>query len=214
MTYVTQLISRRWLSENAFEVGFRRPEGFGFEPGQHIRFEHNGLYRDYSLISSSSDPSLSLCIRKMGKFSSVLAEAEIGSDFEFSGPHGYFLFQPSAHPAVWIATGTGIAPFVSMARSGINGFMLLHGVRSPADLYYEILLRPSASLYIPCLSKPSDIMPPDAYSGRVTGYIRDRMARSNYEFYLCGQREMIRDMTALLDEQFPSSRVYYEIFDS
>lgn len=215
MKYLTQLIDRRWLSENAFEITFSRPEKFGFQAGQHIRFGHDGLYRDYSLISSSSEESLALCVRRLGKFSSVLAEAEIGSAFEFSGPHGYFAFQPSAHPAVWIATGTGIAPFVSMARSGIKSFMLLHGVRSPADLYYETLMRSSASLYLPCLSQVSDSAPADAYFGRVTGYIRDYLtADKKYEFYLCGHREMIRDMTALIDEHFPTSRMYYEIFDS
>ena len=41
-----------------------------------------------------------------------------------------------------------------------------------------------------------------------------KLARRAYDFYLCGREEMIRDVTLLVDEAFPGSRVYAEIFFS
>ena len=138
-TQTTELLKRRWLSKNAFEIELSRPESFEFSAGQTIRFIHDGVERYYSLTSGPDDPTLSLCVRfvEKGTFSVVLSTAEPGTPFRFTGPHGYFTFKPSRRQAIFIATGTGIAPFVSIAGSGVGGFMLLHGVSYMEDLYYQ-----------------------------------------------------------------------------
>jgi ferredoxin-NADP reductase len=95
--------------------------------------------RDYSLVSAPVDPTLALCIRKVagGRLTPDLSNAPVGSQFHFNGPHGYFTFRPSTRPAIFVATGTGLAPFVSMARSNVTGFILLHGVNLASDLYFS-----------------------------------------------------------------------------
>jgi NAD(P)H-flavin reductase len=102
-----------------------------------------------------------------------------------------------------------------MARSGISGFTLLHGVREPSELYYKTMLRENAGQYIPCLSRRGTEVSnlAGAFVGRVTDYLKDRLERDVYDFYLCGRSEMIRDATLLVDECFPGSRVYAESFD-
>lgn len=121
-----------------------------------------------------------------------------------------------AHPvaAVFVATGTGIAPFVSMARSGAEGFVLLHGVRTSADLYYERISRAAAGSYVPCLSRGSNVssVRHEVFFGRVNEYIEGHLPQRRYDFYLSGRGEMIRDVTLLVDDLFPDSRVYSEIF--
>jgi benzoate/toluate 1,2-dioxygenase reductase subunit len=214
--FTAELLRRSWLSAKTFELELSRPLSFHFRPGQRIRFLHQGLERDYSLLSQPDSPRLGLCIRHLpaGLFSSVLAAAEIGTSFTFSGPHGYFIFQRSPRPPVFVATGTGVAPFLSLTRSGITDFSLLHGVRTAGELYYRSDFSAAASLYVPCLSQPSpeSALPPGAYRGQVTGYLRDHLAPGAYDFYLCGRQEMIRDATLLVDERFPGSLVYAEIF--
>jgi benzoate/toluate 1,2-dioxygenase reductase subunit len=114
-----------------------------------------------------------------------------------------------------VATGTGIAPFAAMARAGVRGFLLLHGVREPEELYYEALFRGAAARVVPCLTGHGSGGPPrheQAFPGRVTAYIEAHLPRRPYDFYLCGREEMIRDVTFLVDEGFPGSRVYSEIF--
>ncbi len=42
--------------------------------------------------------------------------------------------------------------------------------------------------------------------------VRDELPVKAYDFYLCGCREMIRDVTLLVDERFPCSYIYTELF--
>jgi ferredoxin-NADP reductase len=112
---------------------------------------------------------------------------------------------------VFVATGTGIAPFVSMVKSGCKGFTLLHGVPTSAELYYGESFRAAAFRYVPCLSEENAA---GAFSGRVTEWVRTHLAPGSYDFYLCGRREMVRDVTSLVDEGYLASRVYAEIFHS
>ncbi len=212
----TELLKRRWLSEKAFEIELSRPAPFEFSAGQTIRFIHDGFERYYSLISGPDDPTLSLCVRfvEKGTFSVVLATAEPGTQFQFTGPHGYFTFKPSRRQAIFVATGTGIAPFVSIAGSGVGGFMLLHGVSYMEDLYYQDQFRSIFDKYVPCISNTpaKDLQPHGFFHGRVTDYIARNLSAAQYDFYLCGRQEMIRDVMHLVDERFPGSFIYTEVF--
>ena len=214
--YKTQLLSRRWISEDVFEIRFRRPPAFEFVPGQRVRFLQNEVERDYSPVSSPREDGIDFLVKsvKGGLFSSALASAQEGTSFGFTGPHGYFRFYPSERVPVFVATGTGVAPFVSMARAGVKDFILLHGVRRLLDLYYEPVFRKSARLYVPCLSALKDPREggPGAFAGRVTAYLANHLTPWAYDFYLCGNGDMIRDVILLVDQQFPKSLVYTETF--
>jgi len=146
--------------------------------------------------------------------SSSLAAMEPGNRLHFAGPFGYFIFRAAERPAVFVATGTGIAPFVSMSRTGTTGFLLLHGVREAEDLFYEADLRRSASRYVPCVSGGGGekTLLPDGFPGRVTQYLAQHVPQGQYDFYLCGRGEMIRDVIRIVDERFPGSLVYSETF--
>lgn len=214
--YETRVLSRSWLTDDAFEIRFSRPPGLQFAPGQRLRFIRNEVERDYTPVSSPQDEGIDFLVRsvKGGLFSSVLASGREGDIFRFTGPHGYFRFYPSERPPVFVATGTGVAPFVSMARAGVKGFILLHGVRRFLDLYYDPLFRKSARLYVPCLSTVKD--PGEGasggFAGRVTEYLDGHLPSGTYDFYLCGKGEMIRDVMQLVDQEFPDSLVYTEPF--
>jgi len=214
--YETRVLSRSWLTEDAFEIRFSRQPGLQFAPGQRLRFIRNEVERDYTPVSSPQDEGIDFLVRsvKGGLFSSVLASAREGDPFQFTGPHGYFRFYPSERPPVFVATGTGVAPFVSMARAGVQDFILLHGVRRFLDLYYDPLFRKTARLYVPCLSTVKDPGEGAAggFAGRVTEYLEGHLPSGAYDFYLCGRGEMIRDVMHLVDQKFPDSLVYTEPF--
>ncbi|MCG6537861.1 MAG: hypothetical protein L7F78_24860, partial [Syntrophales bacterium LBB04] len=107
-------------------------------------------------------------------------------------------------------TGTGIAPFDSMSRSGVSGFTLLHGVPDAGELSYRELFESIRCEYIPCLSKALEGK--KMFNGRVTDYITRMMPRIPYDFYLCGRGDMVRDVTLIVDELFTGSLVYTETF--
>ncbi len=253
--YTVTLLKRKWLSDKTFEIILSAPPVFEFEPGQRIRLSLGGHERDYSIVSAPEESELTLCIRSVagGKLSALLGLADIGTSLSVNGPYGYFTYKPSSRPAVFVATGTGIAPFCSMARSGISGFTLLHGVSLPPDLYYACQFQQSARTNIPCLTEstttrtagglnftttgekrkgravPQSLrvkpgakhpvgktqpkkMPENAFAGKVTEYLEQYFTAGTYDFYLSGRSEMIRDVTLLIDERFPGSLVYSELF--
>jgi benzoate/toluate 1,2-dioxygenase reductase component len=214
MRYVSRVTGRRFLSPAVFELVGSRPEGFSFQAGQNLRLLLDGQERDYTPVSGPADPDLVLLVRQApgGTFSSFLASVPVGSGLSFTGPHGRFLFRPSERKPVFVATGVGIAPFVSMARSGVSDCTVLHGVRGVEDLYYREILCAGAARYVGCISASNAPEETCLFPGRVTDFVGARLPEGNYDFYLCGREEMVREVTALVDDRFPGSRVFSEVF--
>jgi ferredoxin-NADP reductase len=211
--YSKPLLERHWLSKKAFEIVLERPANFDFQPGQRIQIFHEDIERDYSLSSAPSDRQLALCIRHIegGAMSSVLGRMDIGIHIAFAGPFGYFVFQSVKRKPIFVATGTGIAPFCCMLRSGIRDVTLLHGARNPEELYYASEIKKTVKHYVACLSDAS-AGDTGYFQGRVTDYLQKELPRDNYDFYLCGGGKMIRDVILLVDERFPGSNIYTEPF--
>jgi NAD(P)H-flavin reductase len=212
--HTSRVLHRQWLTRDTFSLTVERPPDFHFRAGQRIRLLTAGKTRDYSLIPADRHDQLTLLIRSVadGVVSSHLGRCPLGTAFDFTGPSGHFIHRPSSRSAIWIATGTGIAPFVAMCRTGIQGFVLLHGVRTVDDLYFRENIEPAATRYIPCLTSRTASPPPEAFPGRVTQYVQNHLPEGEYDFYLAGRREMIAETMDIVDQRFPASRVYSEIF--
>ena len=211
------LRERHWLAPGIMELRLNRPAGFTFIPGQFLRFVMDGYQRDYTMVSDTLAESLDLCLAMVdeGRFSGEILKTHIGTALPVSGPHGHFIYQGGDNPAVFVATGTGVAPFVAFCRSGVDNALLLHGVSTPDRLIYRELLQSMLSGYTPCITQPNEIDDglADAYPGRVTQYLEQRLSPGVYDFYLCGRRTMIRDATAIIDRQFGDSRLFIETYD-
>lgn len=214
--YRTVVITRRtWLTEAVFELALARPDDFAFSPGQFIRVIRGEAERAYTMVSGPDEGEIRLCIQRTpaGAVSPFLAKAPLGAELRLTGPHGYFVFHPSEERAVFVATGTGIAPFVSMVNAGVvtgvRRFTLLQGADSPQTLYYKERFRAADCDYAPCVPGCSE---GGIFSGRVTDYLSTKLGCGSYAFYLCGNREMIRDVTHIIDDRFPDARVYSEAF--
>jgi ferredoxin--NADP+ reductase len=125
----------------------------------------------------------------------------------------------------WIATGTGVAPFLSMTRAlhaagaDVTSIRLLHGARTAAGLYfgaefYGIL----GSNYVPCLSRSPAAggeLPADwnVYHGRLTELLRAEGCDPSRLYYLCGSASMVVDVRDLLVSLgVPFDNVYSEIY--
>lgn len=211
-----ELLSRRWLTEKVFEIELARPVSLDYTAGQTIAFMHESIKRYYSCVSAPVESTLKFCVQrvKKGVFSNILASAEIGSLFHITGPHGYFTFNASPRKAIFVATGTGIAPFVSMARAGAAGFTLFHEVEIEEELFYQSELRPAALEYHACVAEISEdrISFTDLFCGKAADCIKKDLTSARYDFYLCGSEEMIKEVTLFADENYPGSHIYTEIF--
>ncbi len=129
-----------------------------FEPGQYISVyaEKDGIRtaRPYSL-SSSPKQSLSGIYRiTISTVSDGFVSGKIapgwttGTSIAISGPHGEFTFDPvrDSKNVVGIAGGSGITPFISMARAVSDGDLecdltILYGARKRSDILFEDELR-------------------------------------------------------------------------
>ena len=215
--FSARLVDRHWLAPGILELRLSRPVGIGFIPGQFMRFVMDGYARDYTMVSSPDAVTIDFCIATVdgGRFSTDIQKADIEATFQLTGPHGHFVYQGTTNPAVFVATGTGIAPFVAFCRSGVDAGFLLHGVGTPGELVYRHILQSGLRGYVPCISRPGDYMDglENPFPGRVTQYLEQRLVPGTYDFYLCGRGAMIRDVTALIDEQFGDSRLFIETYD-
>jgi len=202
------------LSEKTFELILSKPRGFEHIAGQRLAVVADRVEREYSIASAPAEPDLRLCIRRVenGRLSVLLASCAIGTSLQISGATGYFVYQSPTRQAAFVGTGTGIAPFRAMAASGISGFVLLHGVRETAELHYRERMAAAAAQYAACISGECP-MGRGCFRGRVTAYLKSQLRPGDYDFYLCGNGQMIRDVTLLVDERFAGSRVFSERFN-
>jgi ferredoxin-NADP reductase len=210
------VVGREWLDEDIFVLTCSRPPDFMFGAGQYVSLVHGGEEREYTLLSAPVAPELRFLIKRIdgGRLSSTLAALAPGTVLGMSMAKGYLTYRPTDRPVVFVATGVGIAPFVAMAAAGVTGFTLIQGARTASGLVFRRELRRAASRYIPCLSGANDPATelPDLYQGYVTGYVERFLAPGLYDFYLCGSRAMITDMTLLLDQHSPQARIFSEAY--
>jgi ferredoxin-NADP reductase len=134
----------------------------------------------------------------------------VGEAVTLSGPTGFFTYQSMSRDAVFVATGTGIAPFLAYIRAGVHGFYFLHGVRDETALLYRQEVERAAKKYIPCLSASGSNQ--KQQGGRVTEYLEKCLQETKYDFYLCGNSGMVRDAIRIIDRRFSDSRVFMETF--
>lgn len=92
-----------------------------FEPGQYVRITPAGadFHRSYSMANIPGTDRLQFFIRIVpgGAFSEWLATAQAGDQVALSTPRGTFFLRDENRPRLFVAGGTGVAPFLSMLRS-------------------------------------------------------------------------------------------------
>jgi len=103
---------------------------------------------------------------------------------------------------------------VSFARSDITDFTLFHQAISTDESYYQSYFHKIMPKYFSCLSEApiTEYSCPNLFCGKISECFRKNLRSGSYDFYLCGEREMIREVTLLIDEIYPESRVYTEVF--
>lgn len=99
-------------------IRFQTEDTFDFVPGQYVTLRYEEVARTYSIASSPNNDEMELCIRRVpgGTLTPKLCETlAVGDEISIRGPNGDFvLTEPSEQHLVFIATGTGVAPFKSM----------------------------------------------------------------------------------------------------
>ena len=116
----TRINSLDLLSEDIMQVKLRLPPASNFEflEGQFIDIiGPNSIRRSYSIASISSNKEIILLIKRVenGELSNYwFNEARLNDLLRLEGPKGTFYLRDRVKPLVFLATGTGIAPIISI----------------------------------------------------------------------------------------------------
>jgi ferredoxin-NADP reductase len=145
------LLRRETVAERTFAFHFEKPPGFAFLAGQNALFslidshqtDSQGTSRTFSLASAPHEPELVIATRmRDSAFKRVLGAAAPGARVRIDGPAGMMvLHEDAARPAVFLAGGIGVTPFLSMARDAAHRRLphritLFYSNRRPEDAAY------------------------------------------------------------------------------
>jgi ferredoxin-NADP reductase len=126
-TLTAQVVRSVPLSEftKHLELEVKGVSRFGFVPGQWLSVKATApdgeeFTRAYSIASPPSENGhVALCLNRVheGFMSNYLCSLTEGAEVTFQGPFGNFILHPPLRDTIFIATGTGIAPFRSMLHA-------------------------------------------------------------------------------------------------
>lgn len=214
-TAILKVRDIRELTATTYVLRFDR-NNIPFKAGQHILLgkKDDLQAREYSIYSAEQDDYFEVLIKevKEGMVSKQLKKLKPGEPVNFENPVGYFILKNEDIPVkkyLFIASGTGIAPFHSFVRSypGLN-YKLLHGVRYAEEAYEKHAY--DKDRLILCTSRDNK----GDYQGRVTDYLRaNPIEDKNTLCYFCGNCEMIHEAyDILLQQGVPSENLFAEVY--
>jgi len=172
-TIEVELSSKELLSSHLGIFKFKPNEKIQFLPGQYVTLgiRRKGLegpcvkinegtgsvFRPYSIVSAPFEDEIELLIvwvQKSGRrddewgvLTTELFEPQAGLEYLLRlKPKGKFLLPDDRRDVVMIATGTGLAPFISILRNqnrqnDSRKYFIIHGVSKHSDLSYREELR-------------------------------------------------------------------------
>jgi len=220
-----RVIGNRFWTETLFSLRVRLGTGaprLSFEAGQFVRIALDlggeRVARPFSFVNPPADPVLEFygVIVPGGPLSPSLARLKAGDALYVADNPSGFLVLAEVPPAddLWlVATGTGIAPFLSILRTATpwqryRRVILVHAARRASELVYRdlILELQSANKDFSYVSFVSREAHPGSLAGRIPEAIRDGrleaaarpISAEHSQFMLCGNPDMLKDAGAAL----------------
>ena len=227
-TYTGAIATIDPLSDTAiaFSIKLDDRKALGFLPGQYVNIKVPGTdqARSFSFSSGPSADDVGFLIRNTshGVLTTYLRDrAKNGDRIEFNGPLGSFYLREIKRPVLFLAGGTGLAPFLSMldkieTTGSEHPIHLIFGVTNEPDLVrMEVLEGYAARLpnfsFICCVASEDSAYPNKGY---VTRYMTPELLNNGLvDVYLCGPPPMVDAVrTFLSDQGITPANFYYEKF--
>lgn len=217
----TALRRRETVAEGTLAFYFEKPAGFSHQAGQHALFtlarmpetDSLGPSRTFTIASAPHEPELMIATRMRDTaFKRALKSAAIGMPMRIDGPSGTMVLDDdAARPAVFLAGGIGVTPFLSMARHAAHErlprrIVLFYSNRRPEDAAFLDELRALEQSHagfrlVATMSQPEKSSQP--WQGE-TGFIRPDMLRRHLDdlkapvYYCAGPHGMTMSMDLML----------------
>lgn len=200
------------MAEGTMAFHFEKPPGFAHQAGQNALFKLGDESRTFSVASAPHEPHITVATRmRDSAFKRVLKAAKPGLKIDVDGPAGMMvLHEEVARPAVFLAGGIGITPFLSMARDAAHRhlphhIMLFYANRRPQDAAFlaELDALQQRNPNYRLVSTMSE--PPGEWKGE-TGFIDSAMLERHLAdplkpiYYFAGPPAMAMAMQSLLTD--------------
>ena len=239
-----ELVEVTTLTHDVIEMLFamREPETLSFQAGQFISIavppvgDLKQVLRSYSIASAQGDGgTFRLCVKLIpgGRASTYFSELQLGDEISFLGAFGHFIVKRPDIAKVFIATGTGLAPFKAMTEQLLSEdthaeISVLFGVRHEKDLFYTKFFSNKESSrvqFLPTISRPElDVtsvgtilgLSLHTFVGRVTTLLeKNEWYKGEKDFYICGNGSMIDSVRELLlSKGIPPARIIFEKYNN
>jgi len=198
----------------------------GFLAGQFVRIaldvDGERIARPFSFVNAPGEEPLEFygVIVPQGPLSPRLARLQPGDAlFYADNPSGFLVLDevPPAEDLWMVATGTGIAPFLSILGTPApferyRRVILVHAVRHAPELVYRERIETIGRLhggrfrYVTFVSREPH---PGSLAGRIPAAVRDGrleaaavpIGAERSQLMLCGNPDMVKDVTAALAER-------------
>ncbi|TCU15629.1 benzoate/toluate 1,2-dioxygenase reductase subunit [Rhizobium azibense] len=196
-----------------------------FLPGQYVNIgvPDSGQYRSYSFSTAPGEQKIAFLIKKIpdGLMSTWLERAEVGAELELTGPLGSFYLREVQRPLLFLAGGTGLAPFLSMLEvlareKSQQQVHLIYGVTRDLDL----VLADEIEAYAGRLANftYSTVVADEASSHRRKGWVTQHIPQKalnggDVDLYLCGPPPMVDAVRRYFDDNgIKPNSFHYEKF--
>ncbi|MBL8027873.1 MAG: 2Fe-2S iron-sulfur cluster binding domain-containing protein [Fibrobacteres bacterium] len=231
-----RLVHKKQLTHDIVELRmeFISPSSMSFKAGQYVQLEskeyakQDRVIRAYSVSSMPSDSRfIELVVRRVPNgicTTWVFDHLKEGEEIFVAGPYGEFALSDTGAPAIFIAGGSGMAPFWGMLRhmrevNDTRKVTYFFGATAQRDLFYSDGLAAlekelSSFRYVPCLSAEPAESNWTGERGLVTAVAAKTIPdMTGYEAYLCGSPGMIDACIKTLGEHgIPKEKIYYDKF--
>lgn len=224
---------KQW-SDNLFSFKTTRPDGFKFTAGQFARLGVNpndlkqlqsqnlpdeNIFRAYSIVSSPYDEFLEFfsVVIPDGSFTSKLKYLQIGDTLQLNPTlFGYLTltrYQTPLPKDLWLlATGTGVAPFLSILKTlevweNYQSIVLVYSARMPQELAYVDEISQLKNMYgekgakfifVPIITREpfdglTERLPKLIENGALENFVKLKFDVGSSHVMLCGNPQMVED---------------------
>ena len=217
--YTATVERASWLTPTIRDITLQLPTRATWEPGQYALVRVAPYqWRPYSLATPSGRiVRLLVDTRTRGHGAAWATRAAPGDQVTLELPYGHFLHDAATgdtHPddtprrrRIFVATGTGIAPFLAEFEQGLRADdVLLLGLATTSEDPTTRLDTPLPRV-IRCVSREDA---PGCFHGRVTHYLRAHGIDTHADYYVCGSPLMVADVARLIRDA--GGRVHTESF--
>lgn len=206
------------VTEDLLIIWITKPDGYAFKPGQYCTIGIDGLERAYSIVSAPHESEMELFVELVpppeGMLTPEIWKLREGDTVSIRPrAKGIFTFKPKYQKHLFVATVTGVVPYISILRDYLHynqtghQFYLLFGASYQSEFTYKDEIGKISQShsdfvkFVPTVSRPQETANSSwtGETGRVNEIVGKYIEQYNLDventlIYACGHPGMIEDV--------------------